>query len=261
MSVTFVAAGDIDTFDDVAFRYKLLERFPTALDVSLTVTASSVSIASQLVFPAKDDGTPSDAAAGVMRELETLSPTQLSSSLGVTIESVATPVVSTAEVFPGPPMPPALPPPSPDVNAILDGLFGGNGKGIDEWGEHEWAIVGIPGLIGLISILCLLCMVCCCIKTKWKRQAAARKAAEEEKKEEKRLEREERRKEKEMEREERRAEKALRRKERELALTVQESRQSSLEVEDDWEQFDDEESGHIYWHNYTTHETTWVNPI
>ena len=81
MSVTFVAEGDVATFDASAFRTSLLSLFPAAIDVLLTVAAASVSIDSQIVFPAAHGGTVSDEAENVQNVLANTPADDLSASV------------------------------------------------------------------------------------------------------------------------------------------------------------------------------------
>jgi hypothetical protein len=112
--VTFTIAGDISSFNataQLAFRTRLASQFSsvTADQISLNVTAASLSVAASIVVQS------TAAASAAANTLNTMSLTNLTSALGVTVQSVtsATVIILTFPApSPPPPSPPPLPPPS-----------------------------------------------------------------------------------------------------------------------------------------------------
>ena len=99
VTVLFTAAGDVDSFDAVAFKAKLLVMFADAEDAELTVTPASLKIEVKLIMATRS-------AANVAADrLRSASSDDLSSSLGVSVLSISSPEVSTATVAAAPPPP------------------------------------------------------------------------------------------------------------------------------------------------------------
>jgi hypothetical protein len=90
--VTFVAACDLTTFNATTFRTSLLQQFPEASDVILTVTAASIRVDVQLIM------TSTEAASAANATLRTTSLAALSARLGAPIESVSEPTVTFGTV-------------------------------------------------------------------------------------------------------------------------------------------------------------------
>ena len=74
----------------------------------------------------------------------------LSAALGITIESVATPVLDLFTVYA--PFAPPVPPPAPPTNTTL---------GLGERGDHEARILVISLGVAFASLTCLLLALCC----------------------------------------------------------------------------------------------------
>lgn len=115
VSVTFTAAGDVSSFDSASFRSSLLSYFTDATDAMITVTAASVSIATRLIMSS------AAAASSAESTLSSATPTALSSSLGITIESVSSPTVAVEEIIA-----PSPPPPSPPLSASCSNSCAGS---------------------------------------------------------------------------------------------------------------------------------------
>ena len=104
--MVITATGDVSDFDALALatlKMKLLEIFADAEDVLLSVAAASVLISSQLVMVS---------ASAASNTASTLQNTLLTSSLGINITNVSSPVISI-QAFSAPPLPPGLPPQPP----------------------------------------------------------------------------------------------------------------------------------------------------
>jgi hypothetical protein len=99
VTVLFTAAGDVDSFDVVAFKAKLLVMFADAEDAELTITPASVKIEVKLIMA-------THSAANVAADrLRNASSDDLSSSLGMSVLSISSPEVSIATVVAAPPPP------------------------------------------------------------------------------------------------------------------------------------------------------------
>ena len=104
VTMNFTVAGDVSSFDVEAVRIALLDQFPMAEDVHITVAAASVSVQARIVMTTQDD------AQAAVSTLRSTSVAALSASLGITVESVATPAISMQ------PLPSlAMRPPSPSM--------------------------------------------------------------------------------------------------------------------------------------------------
>jgi hypothetical protein len=101
-------AGDVSSFDQAAFRSRLADFLEgvAAADVHLAVTSASVDVSVSIVVA--DETVASDAAAF----LSTSTTQQLTSALGVSVQSI-TQVMVAEQAFAAPSPPPPSPPPGP----------------------------------------------------------------------------------------------------------------------------------------------------
>ena len=107
MTGSMTVAGDVASFDAAAFKLRLAARLGVRPeDIVLSVAPASVVITYTVVFPSEQS------AADGASALSSSSPTDLSSDLGLSVESVgAVRLAATAIEAPSPP--PPSPPPSP----------------------------------------------------------------------------------------------------------------------------------------------------
>ena len=147
----------METFDRLAFRSALLRRFPLALDVTITrVQSASILVDAQLVMGNAEE------TANLQQALESTASSALSDALGVTIEAVSQPTVTSQYVSVAPtsisPPPPTMPAEASDAHSLtvaaapppLDGTLVG--------------VLGIGAFVAvlLIAILCVIVCVARC---------------------------------------------------------------------------------------------------
>ena len=110
----FTVSGDISSFDLDAFRINLASMLPgiEAADIRASVSAASVRV--DVVI----DAASTSVASTAQQSLESVSLTQLSSTLGVTVESTTTPVVLSTVISGSPPSLPAPAPPAASLTAL-----------------------------------------------------------------------------------------------------------------------------------------------
>ena len=82
--MVFVASGDVNSFNAIALRSRILTVYASASDASITVTAASVTIVVKLIF------TTVSASDAVETDLGSKSVSQLSTLLSLSVESIST---------------------------------------------------------------------------------------------------------------------------------------------------------------------------
>ena len=122
---SFTLAGSVASFDRTGFEAALLAHYPVAIAVEiLSVVAGSVRVDTRLVMR-------SEAEAETTRgELAAASPEELSEALGVPVESVSSPVLSTEFVQAGLGIAPSSPPPVDAAESSMDMLYVGVVAGV-----------------------------------------------------------------------------------------------------------------------------------
>jgi len=138
VTLEFVAQGDISTFDANSVKEKLLDKFTNAIDVVVTVTPASVKVQTKILFSS------ASFAQTALTELKEITITELSSDLGVVVQSKTEPVLTTEVASPpspspppscdictppSPPLPPSKPPPPPAEPGSGDQGSGDQGSG------------------------------------------------------------------------------------------------------------------------------------
>ena len=82
VTAVFTVSGDLEAFNQRAFRTSLLELFPEAEDVRLIATAGSVRVEAKLVLPSIS------AATTTLNTLQQTTESALTESLGVVVEAL-----------------------------------------------------------------------------------------------------------------------------------------------------------------------------
>jgi len=102
-----VLAETVDSFDQAAYTEGLVSTINaklegtssgastiTASDITLTITSASIVVTATIAMPA---GTTIAEADGLVSAISTITPAELSTAVGATVESLSLPVVETAE--------------------------------------------------------------------------------------------------------------------------------------------------------------------
>ena len=100
--------ADVSSFDAEGFKSGLASKLPDVetSDIALTIAAGSVAVDVLIT-------TPEEAGDATHSAVAALTPAELSSATGVTVQSVSAPTIQLVVAVPPPTVPPPLPPPSP----------------------------------------------------------------------------------------------------------------------------------------------------
>lgn len=166
--VTFLAAGDLASFDAIAFRDNLLNLFTAAIGVIVKVAGGSVAVDASIILPSGESGLQSEAARNVQQVLTNSSLANLSAALGVTLEAVGKPTITTELVLSLPPAP--APPTTPGDHFADGGTFQ---RLIDLVGGYGVIMICV-GLVVCVFLPCL-CGFLCCYRSRVRQRLEGRK--------------------------------------------------------------------------------------
>ena len=105
VTATFVADGNVETFNETSFEQGLLSLYPVESVALLSVTQGSINIEVRMLLPLDPLDTNGTAAHEILKALQNANVSALSEALGVELLSINSPALVSQAVAPPPPAP------------------------------------------------------------------------------------------------------------------------------------------------------------